>query len=133
MKKTVQNSMIVVSSINVLLLAGISLIWGLINSLELILYLPLINVSFPALIVLVYSVLIPISTVDIIPESVTLHIFNLSADLKNNNGNKLELLNKESTITILNLGSIFYFFLLLMSVDFWDKSSNTSFYDLILL
>ena len=88
----------------------------MINSLELILYLPLINVSFPGLIVLVYSVLIPISTVDIIPESVTLHIFNLSADLKNNNGNKLELLNKESTITILNLGSIFYFFLLTLLI-----------------
>ena len=85
MKKTVANSLIVMSSINVLFLAGISLIWSLINSLELILYLPLIDVSFPALVVMIYSVLIPISTLDIVPDDFTLHIFNLSADIKNNN------------------------------------------------
>ena len=86
---TVENTMVLVVAFNGLLLGGISLMWGFINSLELILYLPLVDISFPALIVMIYSVFIPISTMDIVPEDVTLSIFNLSSDIPNNNNERL--------------------------------------------
>ena len=110
--------MVLVVAFNGLLLGGIALIWGFLNSLELILYLPLVNISFPALIVMIYSVFIPISTMDIVPEDVTLYLFNLSSDIPNENNDRLQLLEKESTITILNLGTLFYFFLITL-IFFW--------------
>jgi hypothetical protein len=116
LKNTVQDTMVIVVSINAVFLVGISLIWSFINSLELILYLPLINLSFPASIIMIYSIFIPISTIDIIPEGVTLWLFNLSSDVKNNINPRTQSMSIESTITFINLGSNFYFLLITIIV-----------------
>ena len=46
---------------------------------------------------MLYSIMIPISTMDIIPESVTNYLFNLSTDIANDNNERLQLLDIEST------------------------------------
>ena len=128
LKDTVQNTMVLVVAINTILLTGISVIWSLINSLELILYLPLINLQFPASMIMIYSIFIPISTLDIIPEDVTLWLFNLSSDVTNSINSRIQLFGIESTITIINLGTNLYYFLMalftyLLIVIFQSKIS----------
>ena len=78
--------------------------------------------------IMIYSILIPISTLDIIPEDVTLWLFNLSSDVKNNVNSRIQLMSIESTITIINLGTNFYYFLMalityLLILIFYSKIS----------
>ena len=48
---------------------GMSLffLWGLINALQMMLYNPLANIRFPINVMVLYGVLLPISSLDIIP------------------------------------------------------------------
>jgi hypothetical protein len=73
--------MVLVISVNFIFMSSIALIWGLINSLELVIFLPLVNLNFPAQIALIYSIFIPMTTMDIVPEEMTLKFFNLSNEV----------------------------------------------------
>jgi len=47
---------------------SLSYLWGLINALQMIVYLPLFNINFPANINMFNSILISVATFDIIPK-----------------------------------------------------------------
>ena len=70
-KNTVYASYFIAITFNVLILMGISYVWGLINSLQMVLYLPICEIIFPSNIMMLYGVFIPLSKLDIIPEEVT--------------------------------------------------------------
>lgn len=105
---------IVVSSLglNALVSGSISVIWGLINTLQMLLYMPLFEVVFPQNVFHLYSVILPLSSMDIIPtEYSTELIFDLSNDLDYPYNHALEQLGYETHNSLMNLGSIFFFFL----------------------
>ena len=52
---------------NVAFSTSMYLLWGLINTLQMILYLPMIEVNFPANVKFLYSILIPVACMDLIP------------------------------------------------------------------
>jgi hypothetical protein len=97
---------------NVAFSTSLYLLWGLINTLQLILYLPLIGVSFPANVKFLYSILIPVAFMDLIPKEYTIDLlFDISEDEDSPFNDILEELGYETHSSILNLGSIFTYFL----------------------
>lgn len=48
---------------------SLNFLWGMINCLQMIVYLPLFNITLPANVNTLFSILIEIATFDIIPES----------------------------------------------------------------
>ena len=109
LKDTVNASFVLVISLNAIMLMGISYIWSLINSLQMVLYLPICPISFPGNIMLLYGVFIPLSTLDVVPPEVTEHLFDFSQLLQYPFNERLEFMGHEDMNTINNLGSIFYF------------------------
>lgn len=91
---------------------SISIIWGLINTLQMLLYMPLLQVIFPQNVFHLYSVIIPISSMDIVPiEYTTELIFDISNDLDYPYNNKLEQMGYETHNSLMNLGSLFFYLL----------------------
>lgn len=75
-----------------------------------VLYLPLCLVQFPANVQALYAILLPLSTMDILPpEYSTDLIFSLSTDEEFPYSERVEALGFDTHNTILNLGSVFYF------------------------
>ena len=52
---------------------GMSLyfLWGLINALQMMIYNPLANIRFPLNVMMLYGVLLPISSIDLIPPEIS--------------------------------------------------------------
>lgn len=62
---------------------GMSLyfLWGLINALQMIIYNPLVNIRFPLNVMMLYEILLPISSLDLIPPEVSTDvIFSMSQE-----------------------------------------------------
>ena len=76
-----------------------------------VLFLPLIGISFPANVMLLYKVFIPISALDLVPEGFSKSVFNFSEFELKPYSDRLEILGHDDMNTINNLGSIFYFVL----------------------
>ena len=86
------------------------LLWGFINTLQMILYLPMLEVNFPANVKFMYSILLSVASLDLIPSEYTTQlVFNFSVDLDKPFSNILEELGYETHNSILNLGSIFVY------------------------
>jgi hypothetical protein len=101
---------------NIAFSSSMYLLWGLINTLQMILYLPMIGVNFPANVKFLYSILIPVACMDLIPREYTTDlIFDISEDEDSPYNDILEELGYETHSSILNLGSIFTYFLLFVS------------------
>lgn len=91
-------------------------LWGFINTLQLILYLPMLNVYFPKNVKLFYSILLPLANADIIPPEIsTMHVFEISDDLDNPYNDILEEMGYETHNVILNMGSLFIYLGLLLT------------------
>ena len=87
------------------------LLWGFINTLQMILYLPMLEVNFPANVKFMYSILLSVASLDLIPSEYTTQlVFDFSVDLDKPYSNILEELGYETHNSILNLGSIFIYF-----------------------
>ena len=66
-------------AVNFLLASSVSVVWGIINTLQAIIYLPLIEVDFPSNVKFLYSIILPLSSLDVIPpEYSTEFIFDIS-------------------------------------------------------
>ena len=96
---------------NIAFSSSMYLLWGLINTLQMILYLPMLEVSFPANVKFLYSILLPVACLDLIPSEYTTElVFDFSDDLDSPYSNILEELGYETHNSISNLGSIFTYF-----------------------
>lgn len=84
--------------------------WSFVNTLQLLLYLPLLANQFPANVRFFYSVLFPLANLELIPpEYSSLLIFEVSADLDFPFSDSLEEMGFETHNLILNMGSLFVF------------------------
>ena len=52
---------------NILIAGSLSQVWGMVNNLQMIMHAPLINVQFPGNAFMIYEVMIPIATFEILP------------------------------------------------------------------
>jgi len=85
-------------------------LWGLINFLQLIVYLPLINVVFPANINMLLSVLISVATFDIVPfiDEISDFFFSFTVNDENTQlSSGWEALGFETKQFVTNSGSLF--------------------------
>ena len=98
-----------VSSILINLSFGMSLflICGLINALQMMLYNPLANIRFPLNVMMLYGILLPISSLDLIPPEISTDlIFSMSFGTAYSE--ILEEMGYDSKNFIYNLGTMFY-------------------------
>lgn len=97
--------------VNVLMLSSMELMWGVINGIQLMAYMPLFFVKVPANATSFIQMLLQLSSFEILPTGLFnefLFFFPETEPL----GLNFQELGYESPFTILNLGSIFYMFLL---------------------
>ena len=81
-----------------------------------ILYLPLINDDFPANVKFFYGILLPLSSMDIIPPEISTElIFNISSDQDFAYNDILEEMGYDTHNSLLNLGSLFLYMCLFSS------------------
>ena len=52
---------------NMFLSGSLNQVWGMINNLQMIIHAPLINIQFPGNAFMLYEVMIPVATFDILP------------------------------------------------------------------
>ena len=95
---------------NLILAGSITLIWSFVNALQMIMYLGLCEINFPSNVQVLYQLLLPLSTLDVIPpEASTDILFTFSDDQDYSHDNRLEELGFDSHNFIYNIGSMFYF------------------------
>jgi hypothetical protein len=85
-------------------------LWGLINCLQLIVYLPLLNVVFPANINMLLSVLISVATFDVVPfiDEINEFLFVYTVnDVNEQQSSGWEALGFETKQFVTNSGSLF--------------------------
>ena len=98
---------------NLLLAGSISLIWSFVNALQMLMFIAMCQISFPSTVKMLYKILIPMASLDIIPSELSTDlIFSFSDDKDYSFNSKLEELGFENHNTIQNLGSMFYFILI---------------------
>lgn len=110
--KTSADVSVVTNALISLLYGGsMSYIFGLINTLQMNLHLPMIEgVDFPQNVIFLYSILLPLASMDILPtEYSTELIFTLSTEQDKPYSDSLEELGYESHSALLNLGSLFFY------------------------
>ena len=89
---------------------GMSLyfLWGLINALQMMIYNPLANIRFPINVMWLYGILIPISSLDIVPPELSTDlVFTMSSE-DSPYSNTLEHMGYETHNFIYNLGTMFW-------------------------
>ena len=74
-----------------------------------IVYLPLCLVEFPENVKLLYSILLPLSSLDILPQELSTDILFTMSEEEEPPSPRLEEMGFETRNVILNLGSMFYF------------------------
>ena len=74
-----------------------------------IVYLPLCEVYFPQNVMVLYSILLPLASLDIIPPELSTDVFFTMTKEEEPPSIRLEALGFETRNTIYNLGSMFYF------------------------
>ena len=109
-KDAVSKSFIFTVGTNILLIGSIALIWGLINTLQMILYLPISQIGFPANVSMLYNILLPLASLDVIPPQVSTNLIFHFSDNKDKPYNKrLKEMGYGNHNAIENIGSVVYF------------------------
>ena len=96
--------------INLLLAGPLNQIWGMINNLQLIVHLPLINVIFPGNAFMIFDYMIPIATFDFAPTDAFYPLIFTQLEERDAWSNKFDRLNYGSMYLIMNMGTLFGFF-----------------------
>lgn len=90
-------------------------LWSLVNSLQMILHQPMLGISFPQNVKLLYSILLPIASLDLVPPEYSIElIFSLSTESDQPFSSALEDLGYETHLALLNLGTIFLYLVALL-------------------
>ena len=98
---------------NLLLAGTISLIWSFVNALQMLMFLAICEISFPPVLWVLYKILIPFASLDIIPSELSTDlIFTFSENKDYPYNSRLEELGFDSHNMVQNLGSMFYFILI---------------------
>jgi len=90
-------------------------LWGTINTLQLSVHIPLIQLTFPLLPQSLINILISIITFDLIrSDEITSLVLEFSPEMEAQFTSNFEALNYETRASVLNLGMVFYIGLLLL-------------------
>lgn len=100
---------------NVLMSGAMSQIWGMINGLQIIVNLPLFFIEFPSLAIMMVNSLITIATFDVMPSD---EVFELTIDAPEDEqeDEKFQDVDFESNYMILNMGTMFLMFIVLLII-----------------
>ena len=109
-QKGVEGSLIMTIFTNLVLAGSITLIWSFVNALQMLMFLAMCQINFPSTVKMLYQILLPLSSLDIIPQELSSDlIFSFSDDQDYAFNQRLEELGFDSHNMILNLGSMFYY------------------------
>jgi hypothetical protein len=109
--KSMEASVVVVFIQSFFMQLGFSYFWGLINTLQLILYMPLLKVHMPKNVKLFYGILLPIANFELIPpEYSTELVLDISSSEDEPYSDVLEEMGYETHNSLLNMGSLFVYF-----------------------
>ena len=110
-KKIVEATIAVSLASNAWMGAAVASVWGLVNSLQLIGYYPMLQkMRFPANMLIFHNVMLGLSSLDIFPTDLPNELFfDFSEDEDEPYCDTLEDMGYETHNSILNLGSCFYF------------------------
>jgi hypothetical protein len=75
LKNSLDNTMVATIGANLILAGSLQKIWSLVNSLQLIMYFPLLNITFPTNAKYFYSIILPLSSLELIPQKYTTELF----------------------------------------------------------
>jgi len=129
-KKVVSGSFVLTIGTNTLLAGSIGLIWGFINTLQMIMNLPICEIGFPPNVALLYNIMLPLSSMDIIPPEISTDIlFSFSGKDDKPWNDRLDDMGYGNHNAIENIGSVVYFIafnvlLLMISLLFSIKRYN---------
>jgi hypothetical protein len=122
-EKVVRTFSVVSIMVNFSLGMSLYFLWGLINALQMIIYNPLATIRFPLNVMMLYGILLPISSLDIIsPEISTDVVFTMSPE-ETPYSDILDNMGYDSHNFIYNVGSMFYFVCLLFTIVIFIVSS----------
>jgi len=89
---------------------GFSYLWGLINTLQLILYLPMLKVSIPKNAKLFYIIMLSLANLELIPTKYSTElVFDISSEQDRPFSRTLEEFGYETHNILLNMGSLFIY------------------------
>ena len=91
---------------NILIAGSLSQVWGMINNLQMIMHAPLINVQFPGNAFMIYEVMIPIATFEIIPTDKIYPLLLPGLPETDAFSLKFERLGFEWQFTVMNMGML---------------------------
>ena len=94
---------------NLLLAGSITLIWTFVNALQMIMILAMCNVNFPTVLQVLYEVLLPLASLDVIPPEISTDLIFKFSDGDHAYNDRLEELGFEQHNMIKNIGSMFYY------------------------
>lgn len=95
---------------NVAFQSSMYFVWGIVNTLQMILHQPMLELVFPQNVRFFYSILLPISSFDLIPTAYSTElIFDLSLEEDSPYSLQLEEMGYETHSFLHNIGSIFVY------------------------
>ena len=113
-EKSIKGTLIMTIITNLLLAGTISLIWSFVNALQMLMFLAMCEISFPSTVKTLYKVLIPLASLDIIPSELSTDLFfTFSENMDYPYNSKFEDLGFDSHNMVKNLGSMFYYIMVL--------------------
>ena len=95
---------------NIALAGSIKLIWSFVNALQMILFVAMCEINFPSTVKILYKLLLPLASLDIIPSEISTDLlFSFSGEINKPYSKRFEELGLESHNMIKNVGSMFYY------------------------
>ena len=107
---------------NLVFSTSLNLLWSMANSLQIIVHLPLINITLPYNVLLASSFLANVASFEIIPtEAIYSKFFSFDRDktLKDKEGIRYELVGMETSNFLINSGTLFWMFMIWVMGSFW--------------
>ena len=94
-----------------MLLAGsLNQVWGMVNNMQIVLHAPLLNLQFPANAFLLYDVMIPVATFDILPTDDFFPVFFPDLPEDDPFTDKFDRMDIGSSYIVMNLGTMLLIF-----------------------
>jgi len=115
---------------NLVFSTSLNLLWSMANSLQIIVHLPLINITLPYNVLLASSFLANVASFEIIPtEAIYSKFLSFDRDktLKDKEGIRYELVGMETSNFLINSGTLFWMFMIWVMGSFWYLVLKISF------
>lgn len=97
--------------INLALSSSLNLLWSMVNTLQIIVHMPLMNIAMPLNAYVVSKILVSVASFDVIPTDLIYeYVFNFDEEAESS-GTRYEMVGMESNNFIINAGTLFWLIL----------------------